>query len=121
MAKIDNWIDSVELKRYREAVQRYLRGDLSEERFQAVRLQQGVYGQRQEGVNMVRIKLPGGCISPQQLDNVAGLLTDYSRENIASVTTRQDLQCKTCTQNWYIYPGYRTFAVRDLCLNATNT
>jgi len=36
MAKIDNWIDSVELKRYREEVQRYLRGDLSEERFQAI-------------------------------------------------------------------------------------
>jgi len=92
MVKIDNWIDYAELKRYREAVESYLRGGLSEERFQAVRLQQGVYGQRQEGVNMVRIKLPGGCISSQQLDDVAGLLADYSKENIASITTRQDLQ-----------------------------
>ncbi len=92
MAHNDNWIDAEELAQYREAVKGYLQGDLDEDRFQAIRLQQGVYGQRQEGVNMVRVKLPGGYVSAEQLGVVAGLLADYSQEDIASVTTRQDLQ-----------------------------
>ncbi len=92
MVKLSNWINYDELARYRAAVTDYLDGDLSEENFQAVRLQQGVYGQRQNGVNMIRVKLPGGCITSQQLMVVADLLSGYSHENIASVTTRQDLQ-----------------------------
>lgn len=91
----DVWIDQEELIRYGEAVGARLRGELDEERFMAVRLQQGIYGQRQEGVNMIRIKLPGGRISPQQLKVVADVLADHSQENIASVTTRQDLQLHT--------------------------
>ena len=92
MVHNDNWIDPEELAQYREAVKGYLQGNLDEDRFQAIRLQQGVYGQRQEGVNMVRVKLPGGYVSAEQLSVVAGLLADYSREDIVSVTTRQDLQ-----------------------------
>ena len=92
MAHDDNWIDDEELAQYRDAVHAYLQDDLDEDRFQAIRLQQGVYGQRQEGVNMVRIKLPGGYVSAEQLAAVAGLLADYSQEDIVSVTTRQDLQ-----------------------------
>lgn len=88
----NSWIDADELARYGEAVAAHLRGDLDEERFQGVRLQQGVYGQRQEGVNMVRIKLPGGYLSAAQLGGVGELLARYSQEEVASVTTRQDLQ-----------------------------
>ncbi|VAX04055.1 Ferredoxin--sulfite reductase, partial [hydrothermal vent metagenome] len=92
MAHNDKWIDGEELVQYREAVKGYLQGDLDEDRFQAIRLQQGVYGQRQEGVHMVRVKLPGGYVSAEQLGVVASLLADYSQDDIASVTTRQDLQ-----------------------------
>ena len=92
MAHNGNWTDSSELSQYRNAVQAYLQGSLDEERFQAIRLQQGVYGQRQEGVNMVRIKLPGGYVSAQQLAVVGDLLARHSQEAFASVTTRQDLQ-----------------------------
>ncbi|MBL1278449.1 MAG: nitrite/sulfite reductase [Ectothiorhodospiraceae bacterium] len=86
------WIETKELTQYREAVKDVLSGDLDETRFQAIRLQQGVYGQRQEGVNMVRIKLPGGRISASQLSSVADVLEDHSALDIASVTTRQDIQ-----------------------------
>ncbi len=92
MAHNDKWIDGEELVQYHEAVKGYLQGDLDEDRFQAIRLQQGVYGQRQEGVHMVRVKLPGGYVSAEQLGVVASLLADYSQDDIASVTTRQDLQ-----------------------------
>ncbi|NOX93479.1 MAG: nitrite/sulfite reductase [Gammaproteobacteria bacterium] len=90
--KNEHWIETAELTQYRQAVQDVLAGELDETRFQALRLQQGVYGQRQEGVNMVRIKLPGGVVSPGQLGAVADVLDNYSELDIASVTTRQDLQ-----------------------------
>jgi len=82
----------------------FLAGDMPEERFTPFRLQMGVYGQRQEGVQMVRVKLPGGVLTPDQLDVIgecvelyAGQLpTDGSlSENppkFAHVTTRQDIQ-----------------------------
>ncbi len=43
-------------------------------RFTAGRLQMGIYGQRQEGVNMVRIKLPGGRLSAPKLRKIASAL-----------------------------------------------
>lgn len=92
MAQDEQWIENEELTQYRDAVQNVLAGKLDETRFQAIRLQQGVYGQRQEGVNMVRVKLPGGVVSASQLNTVADVLDDYSELDIASVTTRQDIQ-----------------------------
>ncbi len=88
----EHWIEATELTQYRQAVQDVLAGELDEARFQALRLQQGVYGQRQEGVNMIRVKLPGGVLSPSQLGTVADVLDNYSELDIASVTTRQDIQ-----------------------------
>ncbi len=93
--KIINWVDHDELTRFRASVDMFRRGEMDEERFMAIRLQQGVYGQRQEGVHMVRIKLPGGVIDAEQLSAVADILATYSAEDIASVTTRQDIQLHT--------------------------
>ncbi|MCF6338140.1 MAG: nitrite/sulfite reductase [Gammaproteobacteria bacterium] len=90
--KNEHWIDAPELTQYRQAVQDVLAGELDEARFQALRLQQGVYGQRQEGVNMIRVKLPGGVVSPSQLGAVADVLDNHCELDIASVTTRQDIQ-----------------------------
>lgn len=79
-------------------------GRMPEERFTPFRLQMGVYGQRQEGVQMVRAKLPGGCITPDQMDAIAECVELYAGklptdgtvteppEKVAHVTTRQDIQ-----------------------------
>jgi len=79
-------------------------GTMSEERFTPFRLQMGVYGQRQEGVQMIRVKLPGGNITPDQLDLIGDCVADYAGcmptdgtlteapEKFAHVTTRQDIQ-----------------------------
>ncbi len=79
-------------------------GRMSEERFTPFRLQMGVYGQRQEGVQMVRVKLPGGNLTPDQLDVIGDCVADYAGrmptdgtlscapEKFAHVTTRQDIQ-----------------------------
>lgn len=66
-------------------------GDLHEEKFRSLRLARGVYGQRQQGVQMVRIKFPYGNINTKQLRRVAEVSDKYSNGNL-HITTRQDIQ-----------------------------
>lgn len=66
-------------------------GGIDEEKFRAYRLARGVYGQRQEGVQMVRIKLPFGRVTPQQLVRIADVSDEYASSNL-HLTTRQDVQ-----------------------------
>ena len=47
---------------------RYLNGKLEEDDFIKFRLKQGVYGQRQPDVQMIRVKLPMGGVTPDQLN-----------------------------------------------------
>ena len=51
----------------------------------------GVYGQRQEGVQMIRIKIPFGKITPDQIIRVADIADKYAHHNL-HLTTRQDIQ-----------------------------
>src|SRR3954453_13612581 len=57
--------------------QRYLRGELEETDFIGFRLKQGVYGQRQPDVQMIRVKLPFGGITPEQMDAFADVVEKY--------------------------------------------
>jgi sulfite reductase (ferredoxin) len=81
-----------EIERYEEAMRSFLAKEIDADRFQSIRLQQGVYGQRQEGVNMIRVKIPGGKFNPDQLDAIAGVLDRYARHDVVHITTRQDIQ-----------------------------
>src|SRR5690606_27618053 len=92
MSEVRPLVDHEELDRFQESVQSFLRNDIDAERFQSIRLQQGVYGQRQEGVNMVRVKVPGGHMTPAQLETVADALEAHSNHDVAHITTRQDIQ-----------------------------
>jgi sulfite reductase beta subunit-like hemoprotein len=71
---------------------RYLRGDLQETDFIKFRLKQGVYGQRQPDVQMIRVKLPMGGVTPDQLDAFAGVIDRYVPLRKGHVTTRQNIQ-----------------------------
>ena len=51
-----------ELAWYEEQIRNYLAGELDETKMQKVRLHFGTYAQRQEGVQMQRIKFPGGFL-----------------------------------------------------------
>ena len=66
-------------------------GKVDEERFRSLRLARGVYGQRQEGVQMIRIKLPYGKVSGEQLHRIAKVSDEYSTGKL-HITTRQDIQ-----------------------------
>jgi sulfite reductase (ferredoxin) len=80
--------DIIELE---EKIRAFRNGTLHEDKFRSLRLARGVYGQRQQGVQMVRIKLPFGKISPKQLTRVADISDEYSNGNL-HLTTRQDIQ-----------------------------
>ncbi len=71
---------------------RYLRGDIEETEFIKFRLKQGVYGQRQADVQMVRVKLPFGGISPNQMDAFADVIEKYVPLRKGHITTRQNIQ-----------------------------
>src|SRR5580700_10838827 len=59
---------------------RYLAGELDEDVFRVFRLNNGIYGQRQQGHNqMVRIKVPYGSMDPDQLEMLGHIGETYSR------------------------------------------
>jgi len=66
-------------------------GQIDDERFRSLRLARGIYGQRQEGVQMIRIKLPYGKVSSEQLRRITEVSEKYSTGRL-HITTRQDIQ-----------------------------
>jgi sulfite reductase beta subunit-like hemoprotein len=81
-----------DIERFERAVAQYLAGEISEDVFRVMRLNNGVYGQRQGGTNqMVRIKLPAGTITPEQLDMMGHIAENFSR-GWGHITTRQNVQ-----------------------------
>ena len=71
---------------------KFLAGDTPETEFIGFRLKQGVYGQRQADVQMVRVKLPFGGITPDQMDMFAEVVEQYAPLNRGHITTRQNVQ-----------------------------
>ena len=70
----------------------YLAGEIEEDVFRVFRLHNGIYGQRQGGHHqMVRVKLPYGGVTAEQLDMMAQIADEYSR-GWGHITTRQNVQ-----------------------------
>lgn len=72
-------------------IQLYQEGKMDKDKFKSLRLARGIYGQRQQGVQMVRIKIPLGKINTKQLLKIADISDEYSTGNL-HLTTRQDIQ-----------------------------
>lgn len=66
-------------------------GKIDDEKFRSLRLVRGIYGQRQPGVQMIRIKLPFGRITTKQLRKIADISDEYASSKLHA-TTRQDIQ-----------------------------
>jgi sulfite reductase beta subunit-like hemoprotein len=71
---------------------KFLEGQTPEDEFIKFRLKQGVYGQRQPDVQMIRVKLPFGGITPEQLESFADVVEKYVPLNKGHITTRQNIQ-----------------------------
>jgi sulfite reductase beta subunit-like hemoprotein len=71
---------------------KFLAGETPEDEFIKFRLKQGVYGQRQADVQMIRVKLPFGGITPEQMEAFADVIEKYVPLNKGHITTRQNIQ-----------------------------
>lgn len=80
--------DIIELE---NKIRQFHAGEIDEERFRTLRLARGVYGQRQPGVQMIRIKIPYGKLNARQLERIAAVSDEYST-GLLHITTRQDIQ-----------------------------
>ncbi len=80
--------DIIDLER---KIRLFKEGKIDDERFRSLRLARGVYGQRQEGVQMIRIKLPFGKVTSEQLVRITKVSDEYSTGRL-HITTRQDIQ-----------------------------
>ncbi|HEY2300544.1 MAG TPA: nitrite/sulfite reductase [Acidimicrobiales bacterium] len=81
-----------DIEKFERMLGRYLAGDMDEDAFRVFRLNNGIYGQRQGGHHqMVRVKVPYGSLSPEQLDMFGYVADTYSR-GWGHITTRQNVQ-----------------------------
>jgi sulfite reductase (NADPH) hemoprotein beta-component len=81
-ADVDLFVDRLEA---------FENGQLSADDWRSFRLLNGVYGQRQDGVMMIRAKLPGGFVTPAQLEALADVAEIYGGGK-GHITTRQNVQ-----------------------------
>src|SRR5918997_2769181 len=81
-----------DIEKFESLLAQYLAGELDEDRFRIFRLNNGISGQRQGGHNqMVRVKIPYGSMTPEQLEMCAHIAEEYSR-GWGHITTRQNIQ-----------------------------
>jgi sulfite reductase beta subunit-like hemoprotein len=81
-----------EFEDFDNEAEKFLADQLPEAEFIGFRLKQGVYGQRQPDVQMVRVKLPFGGVTPDQMDSFADVVERWAPLNKGHITTRQNVQ-----------------------------
>lgn len=80
-----------DLDEYRQGLEKHLDSQWDDERWTAYRVRFGVYGQKQPGVQMVRIKIPGGILPIAWARTIAQANRHFAVGD-AHFTTRQDVQ-----------------------------
>ena len=89
--EIENPVVEKDIIELEKKIREFKGGSVNEEKFRSLRLARGVYGQRQPGVQMIRIKLPYGKVSSRQLRRISDVADEYSTGRL-HITTRQDIQ-----------------------------
>lgn len=89
--ELENPVVEEELLELGQKIAKYKNGAIPEDRFKSLRLARGIYGQRQAGVQMIRIKIPHGALNRQKLARIASVSDRYATGNL-HITTRQDIQ-----------------------------
>lgn len=89
--EIENLVVTKDIIDLEQKIFAFKNNNIDEEKFRSLRLARGVYGQRQQGVQMVRIKIPYGKFSSKQLLRISDVADRYSNGNL-HITTRQDIQ-----------------------------
>ena len=89
--ELENPVVEKDIINLEKQIRAFREGKIHDEKFRSLRLARGIYGQRQPGVQMVRIKLPFGKVTFKQLLRIADISDEYASHNL-HLTTRQDIQ-----------------------------
>ena len=89
--ELENPIVEQDIIDLEKKIRLFREGAIHDEKFRSLRLARGIYGQRQPGVQMIRIKLPFGKVTFRQLLKIADVADEYGSGNL-HLTTRQDIQ-----------------------------
>ncbi|HLG54726.1 MAG TPA: nitrite/sulfite reductase [Vicinamibacterales bacterium] len=89
-ARLD-FADEADIDEFVDVLGKYERGEITPEDWRRFRLVRGTYGQRQDNVQMMRIKVPQGIVTSSQMRALAGVAARYSR-GFCHITTRQNIQ-----------------------------
>ena len=87
----DSFADVADIDEFVATLEQFERGEISADAWRRFRLVRGTYGQRQDDVQMLRVKIPQGILSASQLSSLADVAEQYAR-GFAHVTTRQNFQ-----------------------------
>src|SRR5881397_967613 len=90
-AKERTFASEKDLQEFVATLEAFERGEIRPDEFKTFRLGRGIYGQRQDDVQMIRVKIPQGILNGLQLRALAVVARDYSR-GFCHVTTRQNVQ-----------------------------
>jgi sulfite reductase beta subunit-like hemoprotein len=85
-------VDYAEIDEFEARAKKFRIGDEEPTAFQLYRLSRGTYGQRQEDNQMMRIKLPYGGITAEQMEALAEVSETYSGLHRGHITTRENFQ-----------------------------
>jgi sulfite reductase beta subunit-like hemoprotein len=80
-----------EIEIFRQKAAAFVAGEIPDDEFRPFRLKHGIYGQRQPGVQMVRVKIPGGLATSRQFEQF-GRIADEFAGSKGHLTTRQNVQ-----------------------------
>jgi sulfite reductase beta subunit-like hemoprotein len=80
-----------DIELFRAQAQQYLAGKLTADEFRPFRLRRGIYSQRQDGVHMIRTKIPGGLLTAAQMRTLAEVADRFGGGK-GHLTTRQNMQ-----------------------------
>ena len=81
-----------EVQRFEAESARYQSGEQDNLQFTPFRLRQGVYGQRQADVQMIRVKIPGGILTADAMDVLGDIAEKYAPLGKGHITTRENIQ-----------------------------
>ncbi|AZQ61439.1 nitrite reductase [Flammeovirga pectinis] len=89
--ELENEIVEKDILDLEKKIRLFHEGNIDDDKFRSLRLARGVYGQRQAGVQMIRIKIPYGKLTTRQLNRICEVSDQYSNGKL-HITTRQDIQ-----------------------------